>query len=270
MASTRLLRLLPVLFLGACPSKNSGGDGAADRTAGTDQPSVHDQHGNVDGNARSEASLKPDGLKPDGLKPDAPVATPQDIDILFMIDNSNSMEPKQANLASNFPKLIEALRSPKLGPVGPGVPCSASNPGGCKLPNLHIGVISSDLGAGTYSFESCETPGGDGGKLHSGPGKLAPLGCPTPKDAWILYQDAAGGAVTNVQNATSIDPVEQVKQAFSCIAYLGPGGCGFEHQLESAHKALTPGTNPGFLRQSRSARSLHSAAPASAWSATSP
>jgi hypothetical protein len=49
---------------------------------------------------------------------------PTKVDILFVIDDSGSMEQEQANLLNNFPKLIDALRSPKLGADGSGNPCS--------------------------------------------------------------------------------------------------------------------------------------------------
>jgi hypothetical protein len=174
-----------------------------------------------------------------------PQSIEKDIDILFMIDNSNSMEPKQQNLSANFPKMIESLRSPKLGGAG----CSASSRANCKIPNVRIGVVSSDMGAGNYSLPSCEVQGGDGGKLQN---KARKPGCVAPKDPWISYNEG----VTNVPSATP-DPVTQVKEAFSCIAELGVGGCGFEAQLESTRRALDgcgkPNysclTNPGFIRK---------------------
>src|SRR4051812_28877999 len=62
-------------------------------------------------------------------------ATPnRDLDILFMVDDSASMADKQANLANNFPNFISKLQS---GPDG--------------LPNLHLGVISSDMGTSASS-----------------------------------------------------------------------------------------------------------------------
>jgi hypothetical protein len=141
------------------------------------------------------------------------------VDVLFVIDNSNSMETKQKRLAQDFPRLIQKLEQAKL--------------------DYRVGVISTDLGAGGFSLASCETPGGDGGKLHSKPGQLAPAGCPTPKDAWIESKSG----VTNV-------PGNDVAAAFSCIARLGVGGCGFEQPLESMRRALDPALNlnPGFIR----------------------
>jgi hypothetical protein len=157
-----------------------------------------------------------------------PQGLEKDIDILFVIDNSNSMAEEQQNLSQNFPKLIEALRSQSLGN---------------KIPNVHIGVITSDLGAGDYGLPSCEQAGGDRGKLQAQP-RIA--GCTPPSQSFISYEDG----VTNIESATS-DPIEQVKEAFRCIAEVGTGGCGFEQQLQAARRALDPGqnVNPGFVRK---------------------
>ena len=139
----------------------------------------------------------------------------KDVDVLFMIDNSNSMEQEQQNLIANFPKLISKLD-------GFGF-------------DYRVGIVSADLGAGSYSLPSCEVKDGDGGKLLNKP--RVP-GCTPPTDPWI---EKIGGK-TNV-------PGGDVSAAFSCIAALGTGGCGFEAQLESVHRALEPATNPGFVRQ---------------------
>ena len=156
-----------------------------------------------------------------------PLFLDRDVDILFVIDNSGSMESEQKNLAQQFPKLIDALRTNKLGG---------------SIPNVRIGVVSTDLGAGSFPLPSCDT-GGDGGKLQHA-AKVA--GCPAPSDPWISYQDNK----TNVPSASG-DAIAQVRQAFSCIAQLGTQGCGFEQTLEAARRALDPqrNTNPGFLRK---------------------
>src|SRR5690242_4714584 len=72
----------------------------------------------------------------------------RDVDILFMIDNSPSMQEEQDKLNANFPVFMNELK--KI-------------PGG--LPNVHIGVISSDLGAGAnFAMPgACARPGGDRG-----------------------------------------------------------------------------------------------------------
>ena len=156
-----------------------------------------------------------------------PLFLDKDVDILFVIDNSNSMEHEQKNLNKNFPKLIDALRSSKLGG---------------KIPNVHIGVVSTDLGAGNYNLPSCETTGGDQGKLQNKP-QIA--GCVAPSNAWISYNEGK----INIPGAKG-DPVNSVKSAFQCIAAIGLQGCGFEQTLQSARRALDPtlNVNPGFLR----------------------
>ena len=77
-------------------------------------------------------------------------AAPQlDVDILFLVDNSPSMASKQKALADNFPRMIEELD--KL-PDG--------------RPNLHIGVVSSDMGAGGQGIGgNCNVVLGDRGLL---------------------------------------------------------------------------------------------------------
>jgi hypothetical protein len=165
-----------------------------------------------------------------------------DVDILFVIDNSNSMGQEQQNLARNFPKFIDALRTTQLGPDGSGRPCNENDTSGCKIPNVNIGVVSTDLGAGNYGLPSCEVAGGDGGKLLAKP-RIA--GCTPPSRPFIRYDKGE----TNIKSATE-DPIQRVKEAFSCIAEIGTGGCGFEHTLESARRALDPklALNPGFIR----------------------
>jgi len=152
----------------------------------------------------------------------------KDVDILFVIDNSAGTLEKQRNLSKSFPALIDALRSPRLGG---------------EIPNLHVGLVSTDLGAGDYNLPGCEVAGGDGGKLLAQP---RITGCVPPSQPFIAYVEG----VTNIKGPTQ-DPIQQVKEAFQCIAAdLGTGGCGFEHPLEAARRALDPklGLNPGFVR----------------------
>ena len=59
------------------------------------------------------------------------VISNRNLDVLFMIDNSASMHLSQANLLRNFPTFMNVLKE---------------LPGG--LPNIHVAVVSSDMGAG--------------------------------------------------------------------------------------------------------------------------
>jgi hypothetical protein len=148
----------------------------------------------------------------------------RNVDLLFLIDDSSSMRLSQMNLERNFPQFMTALQ---------GIP------GG--LPNVHIGVISSDMGAGDGSISGC-----------SGSGKGG------------IFQYTARGSctATNLQaGATFIKNIDgvanytgQLQDVFTCIAALGESGCGFEHQFAAITRALgadgsaPPIENQGFLR----------------------
>src|SRR5262245_36663849 len=78
---------------------------------------------------------------------DIPVTVNRDIDILFIIDNSPSMLDKQTNLKNNFPNFINVLNTIQGG-----------------LPNVHLGVVTSDLGS-KGADDATAGPG-----IGSGPG----------------------------------------------------------------------------------------------------
>ena len=139
------------------------------------------------------------------------------LDVLFVVDNSNSMYHEQQALAAAFPSFMDALLNYKF------------------MLDLHVGVISTDMGAGIYNLPSCETAGGDKGKLQS----TNVAGCTPPKDPYIQVQ----GSTTNV-------PGDMINDAFKCIAQLGLQGCGFEQHLGAVIAAVDPKLkiNPKFLR----------------------
>jgi hypothetical protein len=142
-----------------------------------------------------------------------------DVDLLFVVDNSQGMAPKQQALTAAFPALVQALRAAPAG-----------------LPNLRLGVVSTDLGAFGSRVAECD---------HSGRGILqvgAP-GCPAaPQGRFMVSLDA--GARSNFKG----DPAD----AFGCLVQsLGTGGCGFEQPLAAARRALDldqPIENEGFVR----------------------
>ncbi|MES1205604.1 MAG: vWA domain-containing protein [Pseudomonadota bacterium] len=166
--------------------------------------------------------LRPIGSQPAiDLLPVFTQSVNNDIDIVFLIDNSGSMEQEQENLRRNFPVFTRALKSLPQG-----------------LPNVHIGVVSSDLGSGRFdTVRGCTPPGGQG-RFQNAP---RAGGCAGPRDAYI-------SAVSGVQNFDG-----DIDQVFSCIASLGMNGCGFEHQLQALRTALDPELMPlenrGFLRE---------------------
>src|ERR1700755_240137 len=60
------------------------------------------------------------------------------VDLLFMVDNSNSMAGEQESLKVQFPKLITVLTSGERMPGDPNPFPPAKD--------LHLGVVSSDMG----------------------------------------------------------------------------------------------------------------------------
>jgi len=215
-----------VCALGAC-----GGRAVAPPDGGPTD-AAPDAGGNDAVDAAADGS---DGGAPgDGASERAPTYFPNSgfakVDVLVMVDNSTSMEAEQAALAAAFPAFIAELRKV---------------PGG--LPDLHIGVVSSSLGAGKFTDVPGCPPDGDKGKLQHTARTMSGE-CPLPKDNYIHTSE--DGSANNFTG--------DLAEAFSCIAELGVGGCGFEHQMASVARALggkvggytgeAPKENAGFLR----------------------
>jgi hypothetical protein len=150
----------------------------------------------------------------------------RNIDIVFMVDNSSSMTPLQNKLTTNFPAFMDVLKN---------------LPGG--LPNVHIGVVSSSMGAGRNpSVDHCP-PGGDQGVFQTAMrGTTCAAGSLQAGQNFIINNNG-------MPNYTG-----DISDVFSCIAALGDQGCGFEHQFESVLRALGadgaagPPQNANFLR----------------------
>jgi hypothetical protein len=150
----------------------------------------------------------------------------RNIDIVFMVDDSSSMATVQNKLIGQFPVFMNVLKG---------------LPGG--LPNVHIGVVSSSMGAGGQQGILGCAPGGDQGMFHTKP--LGPT-CGTG----VL--NAGQNFIINVNGMANY--TGDISDVFTCIAALGENGCGFEHQFESVLRALgadgapAPPSNAGFLR----------------------
>jgi hypothetical protein len=156
------------------------------------------------------------------------------VDILFMVDNSNSMDAMQNELKNKFGEFFKPFQD--LADQG-------------TFADLHIGVVTSDFGAGATGAPGCTASGlsggGDQGKLQA-LGKKADGSCVKPKMAnYIEYAfGAMGPTSSNLPGTTNL------VNEFTCMASVGSSGCGFEHQLESVYAALHNNImeNQGFLR----------------------
>jgi hypothetical protein len=162
---------------------------------------------------------------------DIPVNINRDLDLLFLIDDSPSMADKQQNLADNFPKFIEVLNS---------------IPGG--LPNVHIGVVTSDMGTQGPPPSFGPTVGAGLPGACSGVGKdgvLQTFGAPITGLYIVDTKDPVTGAPTRNYDPSKID----LATLFGQIATgANARGCGFEQHLGAIQRALVNPANGGFLR----------------------
>jgi len=149
----------------------------------------------------------------------------RDVDILFLIDDSSEMTLQQTNLINNFPTFMTTLQSAPQG-----------------LPNLHIAVVSQDMGAGDGTIAGCNATSGDQGIFRY----VARGTCTTTN----LQQGAT--FISNIGGQANY--TGSLADVFACIARLGETGCGFEHPFAAILRALgadgqpAPAENAGFLR----------------------
>jgi hypothetical protein len=178
-----------------------------------------------------------------------------DLDILFVIDNSGSMSDEQQMLAvavSNFIDMID------------GEPIRA---------NYRIGITTTDNG---NPWCSSTTPEGGALQASSCLGRLDEFifpGTDIPTDTRYVCTDICVHETIEIAPTTteeentpaprpwieSINGVSNVvgatpAEAFACFAPQGIRGCGFESQLESMYKGIRRAVNDqeasyGFLRQ---------------------
>jgi hypothetical protein len=139
------------------------------------------------------------------------------------------MKEEQESLAANFPRFLNVLNSIEGG-----------------LPNVHIAVVSSDVGIPPFTAEAC-TGNGDDGRMQNTPRPLPPAtSCSVPRDGARYIEDIAGAAgQPRIRNYDG-----NLEEVFGCMARLGNSGCGVEQHLEAMRRALD-GRHPengGFLR----------------------
>lgn len=156
------------------------------------------------------------------------------VDILVVVDNSESMRQEQDLLVENFRSLIKEL-------IDPSDSNQDGKPDYPAVEDLHLGVVSTDLGTGEYDISDNCSEIGDDGILKNAPSPfIATCADLAPFPQIIAYPDLSN------------DP-EVIADDFQCIAALGTDGCGIEQPLEAGLKALTVQSaqgrpNEGFMR----------------------
>lgn len=93
-------------------------------------------------------------------------AVPNDVhgvDILVVVDNSDSIDLEQELLVEAFPSLLEGLMDPLVDPM-------IGRPVHHPVKDLHVGVVSTDMGSGGYVVSDCNNSViGDDGILQNKP-----------------------------------------------------------------------------------------------------
>ncbi len=206
------------VWLGAC-----GGGQERDPTTSETTPLGTESLGSTGIDTLGDAG---DELKLD-LLPDDPTGNGDDggvaegcekVDLLFVIDNSGSMEDEQANLVASFPGFIAAMRDILADTQG-----------------YNVGVISTDV----YTGDTTCLPLTEGILITQTAGNGASNAVCAPYASGKRYM-------------TEDDDLET---KFACAAQIGISGDGNERPMAALQAALSPGLtgpggcNEGFLRE---------------------
>ena len=127
-----------------------------------------------------------------------------EVDLLFVVDDSQSMTEEQTNLGKQLPELVQVLTSGRLDDEHTFQPV-----------DLHVGVVSTDMGG--YSDTNCK---------HS-------------KDGLLLGGAPRGDLSASAPSYLSFEPGQEDAGIPVCTVKLGTKGCGIEQQLEASLKALS-------------------------------
>jgi hypothetical protein len=169
---------------------------------------------------------------------DVPPDMTEQLDVLFVVDNTHDMQAKQRELTYAFERLLSHLDFAAGG-----------------MPDVHVGVVSTDLGVMPHArapeqqlpqrkqyraIENCALEGGDGGVLQN---SQRISGCTPPVDRYI--SDYGVG-----QDLREVNYTGDILDTFECISQLGTSGCVVEQPLEAMRRALDGNheLNDGFHR----------------------
>lgn len=169
-----------------------------------------------------------------------PNATINEIDLLFVIDNSTSMADKQTILRTAVPQMVRRLVTPRCeNAAGETVP----NPGTCPagygpefrpIDDMHIGVISSSLG--DHGLETI-CPRDQAGRNNNDRALLLPRVRPE-----LIDPDSTGFLSWNGGSADQVSAL--VGQFEDHVTSAGDVGCGYEAPLEAFYRFLVDPAPP--------------------------
>ncbi|MCA9574852.1 MAG: hypothetical protein H6726_00345 [Sandaracinaceae bacterium] len=197
-----------------CGSRHGGGDGGPSDAAALDQSDRPDQ-------PRDDGGVDPDPCTLSGRNFVVRLDQVDDIDLLFMMDDSPSMRQEQAAIVQEIPRLVEVLASGDRDGDG----TEDFRP----LATIQLGVITSNMGVGGVRLPAtarCASALGDDGVLLTRP-RGTDSSCADSYPPFLSF-------------ASETDDPAEFAAAAGCLAVTGQEGCAFEQQLEAVLKALTP------------------------------
>jgi len=209
---TDIYLLAAILCTAACDSPSR-----SEAVAATD--SLSDMFDGSESSGGEEPSRESAGELEDPIKLDLPAGIDHactEIDFLFVIDDSRSMEDEQARLIDGLPGFMAGVED------------------AIAQYDYHMMVVTTGTVFGPQASQQCETAIG-AGRVASADGQPCDL---AGQDSGQRFSTEADGGLADV---------------FSCVGAVGVQGSGSEQPIWSMAQALTThslpgGCNEGFLR----------------------
>ncbi len=192
-----------------------------------------------------------DNLNPcvvSGVVQDVPISRIDSVDVLFVIDNSESMQEEQLLLSTKIVEVVQALADG--GESNPNIPDFP------PVESLRVGVITTDIGSVPFVGQpasGCAIDGDNAELFTTGVDRTPP----PPDDLCELYPGEDPPPLPYAQFPLDpFFPAGPVGQAdfvdgVQCIVGQGTSGdfgCGYEQQLEATLQSFNTGANSGFVR----------------------
>ena len=159
-----------------------------------------------------------------------PVQQARDLDVLYVFDNSPDRGSFNA-LGGQLDVLQKQL---------------ASIDG--QVPNLHVGVVTTDLGT-RGTLDTLPAPAVGNCIAEGNGGKLVRMNAGTLREPYLEdLRGPNGSRVRNFDSESTEDLVAELSLLTNPDAGTQNRGCEFAQPLEAMKRALDPAVNPDFIR----------------------
>lgn len=184
------------------------------------------------------------------------------IDMLFMIDNSASMQDKQVLLSQAVPVLLTRLLNPPcVDPQGvvvsqPGAPSDNCSSGSSRefppVPDVHIAVVTSSMGGHGNPTFCIEPTRHDNGHLLTqdlrndvNPAVLVPA--TYQNQGFLNWDNRPDGDPRKANPVGTSDITTLISDFTGIIQATGEDGCGYEASLEAWYRFLIDPLPPASI-----------------------